>query len=89
MARGPGGARHDRVPVAKALDAEHNRVLPGRARIDTSAPGITPMFTTRPGPPNHVSVHPPMSQIRTGADASIAPSSIDKRLRVWTAIARA
>ncbi len=29
------------------------------------------MFTTRPGPPNQVSVHPPLSQIRTGADASI------------------
>ena len=47
---------------------------PAVARIETSTPGVTAMFTTRPGPPNHVSVHPPLSQIRTGTDASITRS---------------
>ena len=29
------------------------------------------MLNTRPGPPNQVSVHPPLSQIRTGTETSI------------------
>ncbi len=44
---------------------------PTVVRIETSTPGVTAIFKIRPGPPNHVSVHPPLSQIRTGADASI------------------
>ncbi len=44
---------------------------PAVARIETSTPGVTAMCTSRPGPPNDVSVHPPMSQTRTGADTSI------------------
>ena len=41
------------------------------SRSVTSAPGPTAKLTAA-GPPNQVSVHPPMSQIRTGADARIA-----------------
>src|ERR1700688_3605582 len=45
---------------------------PSVAQIETSTPGCTATFKTRPGPPNHVSVQPPMSQTRTGAEALIA-----------------
>src|SRR5215204_2160340 len=44
----------------------------------TTTPGSTPRFTTWPGPPNHVSVQPPRSQIRTGAVASITTAAARK-----------
>jgi hypothetical protein len=49
---------------------------PVAARIETSTPGVTAIFKTRPGAPNHVSVHPPLSQTRTGAVAMITKGAL-------------
>src|SRR5436190_7091031 len=54
---------------------------PAVAPTETATPGVTAIFKTRPGPPNHVSVHPPMSQIRTGTDASITSQHLSVLIR--------
>ena len=67
------------VAERRDLPGSRQRLLsgsePAAARIETSTPGVTAMFTIRPGPPNQVSVHPPKSQMRTGTDASITVRS--------------
>ncbi len=67
--RGTLGTMAYRSPKVSASSSTGSG--PPVVRIDTSTPGVTATFKIRPGPPNQVSVHPPMSQIRTGADASI------------------
>ena len=67
----PGSARDDRIPVPEGLNVQHHRIGTIGGADATSTPGVTAMFSTRPGPPNQVSVQPPMSQIRTGAEALI------------------
>ena len=73
MAGDPGapalGTMEYRSP--KASTSSTTGSGPAVVRIETLTPGLTAMFKIRPGPPNHVSVHPPMSQIRTGADTLI------------------
>ncbi len=49
---------------------------PADSRTEMTAPGLTAMLRIRPGPPNQVSVHPPLSQIRIGADASISERAL-------------
>ena len=67
--RGAPGTTGYRSPKLSATSSTWSG--PAAGRIDTFTPGVTAMFKTRPGPPNQVSVHPPLSQILTGADASI------------------
>src|SRR5262249_13225935 len=55
------------------------RGAPPSSRIETCTPGVTATLTTRPGAPNHVSVHPPRSQIRIGTETSIMRRSISNR----------
>ena len=65
-------AGREGIAILVVHDIEHDalRLVPiGKVLISTSTQGETPMLKTLPCRENHVSVQPPLSQIRMGAAA--------------------